>query len=119
MRGIAERRRRMVCRVETELVPIPGWARRRNVRGLTQGETFVWLHPGDARALERLDREAGGNPKVLEVEFRLCKVCRRPLLGEEATSRRIFERAGATTYMAPCGDSCIEASHDHRWRRTA
>ncbi len=118
MRGIAERRRRVAWRVQPELVPIPLWARDRAIRGLSDGPDHVWLRRGDAQSLERLDREAGGDPLVVETEYRCCKVCGRPLIGEEAAGRRRAEQGGHTAWMLPCGDQCIEASKDGRWRAT-
>lgn len=117
MRGIKERRRKIVCRVETDAIAIPAWARAREVRGLSTGPDHVWLRRGDARALERLDRDSGGTPRVIEVEFRYCKVCGRPLMGDDAANRRALEQAGSTSWMLPCGEQCIEASKDGRWRR--
>ena len=107
----------MIWRVEPELVAIPAWAYERAVKGLSAGPDHVWLRRGDARALERLDREAGGNPLVVETEFRYCKVCGRPLIGEEAGNRRRAEAGGKTAWMLPCGEQCIEASKDGRWRK--
>jgi hypothetical protein len=117
MRGIPERRRRVALRVEPEVVEIPEWARKHAIAGLTTGEDFVWLRPGDARLLEQMDRRDGGEPVTIEVEFRYCKVCGRPLLMDDAASRRRLEEAGATSYMLPCGDECYEAQRDGRWRR--
>ena len=116
-RGIPERRRRIAVRVEPEVVEIPEWARKRAIRGLTTGEDFVGLYAGDARLLEQKDRRDGGEPAVIAVEFRICKVCGRPLLGDDAAARRALEAAGATSYMLPCGDTCYEAQREGRWRR--
>lgn len=113
--GIKERRQRMVRRVEPELVAIPEWARKRAVKGLSAGADFVWLLPGDARALERLDRDAGGEPAVLETEFRRCRHCRRPALGEDAVALRGQDMRGED--WSQCGDQCDEAKRDGRWRR--
>jgi hypothetical protein len=106
----------MVLRVEPELIAIPEWARGRAVRGLSIGEDYVWLRPGDGRALAALDRDCGGRPVVVEQEFRYCKVCGRPLIGDDATSRRLSEQGGQTSYMLPCSDECYEAARDQRWR---
>jgi hypothetical protein len=106
-----------VIRVDPELVPIPEWARKRAVRELSKGEDYVWLRPGDARALAELDRDSGGKPDLVEFEFRLCKNCGRPLIGDEARIRRMGEQAGRTSYMLPCGDDCYEAQRDGRWRK--
>jgi PAS domain-containing protein len=113
--GIRERRQRMVRRVEPELVAIPGWARKRAVKGLSQGETCVWLLPGDARQLERLDRECGGRPRVIETEFRRCRHCGRPVLGADAVALRGQDMAGED--WAGCSEECDGAREDRRWRR--
>jgi len=113
--GIKERRQRMVRRVEPELIPMPGWARQRAVKGLSRGEDFVWLLPGDARQLERMDRDAGGNPRVLETEFRRCRYCGRPALGADAIAMRGQDMGGED--WAICGDECDAAREDRRWRK--
>lgn len=115
--GVKERRQRMVRRVEPELIPIPQWARERAVRGLSRGEEFVWLLPGDARQLERMDREAGGEPKVLETEFRRCRHCGKPAVGADAVAMRGLDMGGQD--WAPCGDECDAAKADRRWWKTA
>ena len=112
--GIKERRQRMVRRVEPKLVLIPEWARKRAVRGLSTGADFIWLFPGDARLLERMDREAGGEPSVLETEFRRCKHCGRPALGADAAAMLGLDM-GCQDW-APCGDECDAARADRRWR---
>lgn len=115
-RGIKERRQRMVWRVEVTAIAVPAWARARALRGLTSGEAYLWLRRGDAKMLERLDREAGGEPMVIEAEFRRCKICWRPLLGDDAAARRAQELGGATADQLPCGPECYDASKDKRWR---
>jgi hypothetical protein len=114
--GIKERRQRMARRVEPELIAIPEWARKRAIRGLSTGEEFVWLLPGDARLLERTDREAGGNPRVLETEFRRCRHCGRPALGSDAVAMCGLDMGGQD--WAACGNECDEACKDGRWRKT-
>ena len=105
----------MARRVDPELIAIPEWARKRVIEGLSCGKDFVWLHPGDARLLERMDREAGGNPKVLEAEFRRCRFCGRPALGEDAAAMRGLDMGGED--WSACGDECDAARADGRWRK--
>lgn len=116
-RGIRERQRRWIARIDVDAIAVPEWARRRAVRGLSGSETHVWLRRGDARALEHLDREAGGSPVVTEVEFRYCGVCGRPLIGEEAAARRLSDMGGRTADQLPCSGECYEAAKDKRWIR--
>ena len=115
--GIPIRREHIVVRVEPELAAIPDWARKRAIAGLSVSADYVWLDEGDARILAALDRECGGRPQVQEAEFRRCKVCNRPLIGDDATTRRLAEQAGRISYMLPCSSECYEAQRDGRWRR--
>jgi hypothetical protein len=114
-RGVKERRQRMARRVEPELIAIPEWARQRAIKGLSRGEEFVWLRPGDGRFLEKLDREAGGQPRVLETEFRRCRHCGRPAVGADAEALRRQDMAGES--WSACNDECDDARADRRWKR--
>lgn len=116
-RGIPQARMQRIRGVRITAIPMPGWARERRIRGLSFTESFVWLWPRDARFLMRLDHEAGGSPYCAETEYRLCPVCTRPLIGDEARARRRLDESCATGRQLPCGGECIEASRDGRWRK--
>ncbi len=105
--GIKERRCRMAYRVEPELALIPDWARRRAIGGLSTGKDFVWLRPGDARCLERLDRDCGGTPRTLEVEFRYCSQCGRPLVGKMRRGAGLQSRAAWLPICFPAANSAL------------
>lgn len=113
--GVKERRQRMVRRVEPELIAIPDWARKKAVKGLSTGADFVWLLPGAARLLEKIDREAGGEPRVVETEFRRCRHCGRPALGADAVEMRGKDMGGED--WSACGDQCDAAKADRRWQK--
>lgn len=100
-------------RVEPSVTAIPEWARKRAVKGLSTGSTYVWLRRSDAWMLAQLDREDGGRPQILRVEYRACPVCKRMLLGELAKERRMKNESCATGDQKPCSDDCLPA----HWRR--
>lgn len=120
-RGIPVPRRRFVVQVTLDAVAMPAWAVDRAVRGLTRSASRIWLRPADARILARTDREAGGEPTLIEAELRYCGICQRPLLGEDAAARRRLLETSRTANQRPCGSECIEAQQDRRWatRRAA
>lgn len=112
-------RQRFVCHVKTNAIPVPDWARLRAVRGLSESDDAVWLSRRDAFMLAQLDREAGGTPEVTEVEYRLCDMCHRPLLAEDAEDRRALNESDQEGRRKPCGSECYAAARDGRWKRSA
>lgn len=131
-RGIGERRQRVIARIDLDKLAVPVWALIKAVRGLSfragpigsssgvEGEKeYVWLPLRLARLLAALDREEGGMPIVTEAEFRYCDRCGRPLLGEDAASRRKQLLSGATANELPCGETCVAAQRDRRWKAAA
>lgn len=116
VRGIPERRQRVIARVALTAIGMPEWARRHAVRHMASGEDWLWLPLRIAQMLERLDREAGGTPTMIEAEYRYCPNCRRPLVGEDAENRRRLEASGATAAKLACGDGCVTAQRDRRWK---
>ena len=109
-------RMRKAWHVRPEVIAVPAWALERAVRGLSQSTDAVWLLPTDAWMVARLDREAGGEPEMTEVEFRRCEICRRPLLAEDAEARRHLTESAMTGNQKPCGGECFAAARDKRWR---
>jgi hypothetical protein len=71
-----------------------------------QGLQDCWLLPGLAKMLRRKLRHQGYNPRVLKAEFRLCDICNRPLLGMEATNRRILLQHSPAGELIPCSPRC-------------
>lgn len=100
-------RLKQIALVEPELIPVPDWALRKAIKGLTSDRNKVWLGRIAANLLARLDREVGGNPKLTVTSYRACRLCGRVLLGAEAEARfeqdRKFEG-----HRAPCGPDCVE-----------
>lgn len=100
-------RLRTIGLVELDVLVVPEWARRKAIPGLTLTGASVWLGRIAARALERMDREAGGEPKLTLSAYRPCKVCGRPLLGEEAEARWELDKKFQGE-SKPCGPGCVE-----------
>lgn len=111
----AARRQWAVC-VCLTAIPMPEWAARKRIPGLTFTESTAWLHRRDAKFLIAQDRECGGSATYAETEYRRCGVCGRPLLGDDAALRRRLDESARTGRMKPCGSECIAASKDGRWR---
>ena len=91
---------------------MPAWAAKHAVKGLESDERSVWLRRRDAWMLAKIDREDGGRPSVVRFEFRVCQICKRVLLGQLATARRMLDESSWTGKQLPCGPDCI-AKH---WR---
>lgn len=67
----------------------------------------VWLHPRDGRMLRSyLRRQGCQTVKVLKAEFQRCQICSRPLLGMEATNRRILLTQSPAGELIPCSPRC-------------
>lgn len=113
--AIQPTRIRRVIQVETQAIPIPQWAWDRRVHGLSESPEYVWLERKDGLFLARLDREAGGTPRVAEVELRKCPVCGRPLLAEDAAARRVLDESAQTARQIACGPDCLDAAREKRW----
>jgi len=115
-RGIQPARIHRVMGVRITAILMPDWARARSIEGLSVSDSFGWFRPSDARFLMRLDREAGGEPRSAEAEYRRCEVCGRPLIGEAARMRRELDESCRTGRQLPCGQECLDAARDGRWR---
>lgn len=109
-RGIRPTNRSAVYCVELEAIPVPEWACKLAVRGMTLDVEagVIWVRSrGLASYLRRMDAEANGRAIVTSFEFRQCKNCGRVLLGMEAQEqRRRQERF--TGAMDPCDGQCVE-----------
>jgi hypothetical protein len=116
VRGIRPARKVRILGVRITAIPMPEWVKERAIKGLSLTESFVWLRRRDARFLMRLDREAGGEPYATETEYRRCKICSRPLIGDAARMRRDLDESSFTGRYKACGSDCIEAERDKRWR---
>jgi hypothetical protein len=108
-RGIQPAKRQWVLCVETTAIEIPLWAQAKAERRLSVAPHRVWFRGrsnGRAKILARQDREAGGNPEITAVEFRLCGRCGRMMLGIEAEARRKVEESHKQGRELPCGSEC-------------
>jgi hypothetical protein len=109
--SVTPARRERAFRIETELIAIPDWAQRRAVRHFKAGPGYVWLKRSDAAVLMRLDKEAGGHPRSIEMEYRICPVCREVSVNEDAAARRQLDESFFGR-MKPCGLYCLERSKE-------
>jgi hypothetical protein len=101
--------------VEVTEIELPDWALDAAVPGLSQTATTIWLKRIAARGLARLDRKAGGRPKLTWTRYRWCKVCRRARLGLDAERRwELDKKAGGEGL--PCGPDCIELERVRKQR---
>ena len=70
-------------------------------------ETAFWcLSRRKANALVMRDRSVGGSGTLYPVEYRLCSVCSRPLLGPEAHEYRLKQMKPASTWHFEQGPAC-------------
>jgi hypothetical protein len=77
------------------------------VAGLTFTPQEFWcLSRRKAKALVDADRQAGGAGTMYPVEYRLCPVCGRQLLGAEAHDYRLKQMAPVRTWHFPEGPAC-------------
>ena len=106
-RGPVPEQQRVFLVEPTALPEIPEWAEKRRVKGLGSMQGQIWLFLSPARHLMRLDREAGGTPRHVEVEFKRCLVCSRPLIASQAEGYRKQLEAGDRSL--PCGKDCAQA----------
>jgi hypothetical protein len=109
-RGIKPAKKQWVICVETTAIEIPAWARAKAEPNLSQSPHRVWFrgrNSGRAKILERQDRQAGGRPEVTAVEYRMCPVCDRMLLGLEAEARRKLDESGINGRTLPCSNKCV------------
>ena len=105
--GITVPKLKTVVQVQTDAIAIPAWAREHAIPGLESNQTAVWLGRISANVLARLDREAGGQPKLTTTVFRRCRICSRALLGIAAQEQ--FERDRVKAGI-PCGPDCVETA---------
>lgn len=102
-------------RVEPSVIAITEWVRRHAIKGFPAGEGYVWLHRNRAWGLSQTDRDNGGRPQLLRTEYRVCKVCKRLLLGVLAKHRRMLNESILAGEQAPCGPDCYP-TRDRRRR---
>jgi hypothetical protein len=79
------------------------------VAGLTfEPQAFWCLSRRKGRSLVERDKLAGGKGTMYPVEYRLCSVCGRQLLGPEAHDYRLKQLKPASTWQFPQGPACSE-----------
>lgn len=111
-------RLRMIALVEVTAIPMPTWAKAKAVPGLSVSPSSVWLGRIAANLLARIDREAGGEPRITPTVYRRCAICKRPLLGEQAEARFDLDRKFEGKRL-PCGPDCVEVQAVRKRRRPA
>jgi len=77
-------------------------------------QAFWCLSRRKARALVGLDREQGGSGTLYPVEYRLCAVCSRVLLGPEAAAYRKKMMKPMATWQFEQGPMCGASCKPHR-----
>jgi hypothetical protein len=98
---------RWVFRVETEkITTIPKAIRDEALQGLNG----LFFKRREAFRLHRLDRLAGGNPRMLRIEFERCVRCHRPMMGTAATNYRALGIG-----QMRCGDQCEQDEQQNTW----
>jgi hypothetical protein len=107
--GVRPARAQRAFHVEPSAIAIPEWARSRAIRDFSISDSYVWLKRSDACVLIRLDREAGGIPRSIEVEYRLCPVCRTLNIAFDAEARRLLDESFLGR-SKPCSTNCIDRS---------
>jgi len=104
-RGLNDPRAHSIYAVKpSAITEIPKWIKCRAVPGLAELNGYIWLNYGTMKLLVALDESRGGNPEVVQVEFRYCRVCRRPLLADEAAAYRL--RITPELSEPECGMKC-------------
>jgi hypothetical protein len=98
-----------IALVELDAIPVPAWAIRKAIRGLTITASSVWLRRQAAAYLVNLDEDVGGHPKVTPASFRRCGICQRALIGVEAEMRGEQDRKWMGEQV-PCGPECLPAA---------
>ena len=75
--------------------------------GLSFSETAFWcLSRRKATDLIDLDHRSGGSGTMYPVEYRLCSVCSRVLLGSDAHEYRMKQMKPMATWQFPAGPAC-------------
>ena len=69
-------------------------------------QSFWIRHRGFAQRIVKLDRAAGGEGNLECVQFRLCRVCKRPLVGARAHEYAEKIRLPKFRWEFPRGPSC-------------
>lgn len=108
-KGVKLAKRQWVTCVQTTAITIPQWAIDRASRYFSTSERHCWFRGRSsvhAKLLAFQDREAGGSPELSKIEWRLCGVCRRPLLSLEAEARRRMDESGRLGRLMPCAGEC-------------
>lgn len=105
---------RVYC-VRTEVIAIPDWAYEQAIPEIEGGGEYIWLAGRQlADLLVKLDREEGGNPDVLSVEARRCKVCGLLKLNLLAEQRRKLDESAMDGRTLPCGPECLTRNKQQR-----
>lgn len=109
---------KQIALVELDAIMVPDWARKKAIKGLTITNSSVWLRRIAANFLCRLDREAGGTPRLTVTDYRRCNNCKRVLLGPDAQARFELDRKYEGQRIT-CGPDCAELQKSRRKRKVA
>ena len=98
---------RRIWSIRLSVIDLPQWAIDRQFKELPHSANWAWLKSGDARALIKLDRMAGGEPEVTVMEYRRCQHCKRLLLDSDAAARRKLDQSWLGEWTG-CGPGCSQ-----------
>lgn len=108
-KGIKSAKKQWMICVETTAIEIPARALAKRDTRLEASKQRVWFRGrrnGRAKILERQDRQTGGRPELTEIEYRICPVCGRMLLGLEAADRRRLDESCSLGRDLHCSVVC-------------
>jgi hypothetical protein len=103
------------CVCTSVLHAIPLHLNVRAIPGMRALPGWIWLRRVDAKRLMAADRRAGGRSDVIKTEYRVCDVCARPLIGNEALERRMAIMLTAKSRELPCGPNCFKDRDMKLW----
>jgi hypothetical protein len=98
---------------------IPSHLDLRAIPGMRASPGWIWLRRVDAKRLMAADRQVGGRSDIVKTEYRVCDVCSRPLIGNEALERRMAIMRSAKSRELPCGPNCHKDRDMKLWEKMA
>jgi hypothetical protein len=107
------------CVSPSVLHAIPLYLGLRAIKGMRALPGWIWLRRVDAKRLMAADRQAGGRSEVVKTAYRVCDVCSRPLIGNEALERRKSLMRSVKSRELPCGPNCHKDRDMKLWEKMA
>ena len=107
------------CVCPSALQAIPLHLDVRPIPGLRALAGWFWLRRIDAKRLMAADLKEGARSDVVKTAYRVCDVCSRPLIGNEALERRTLIMRSAKSRELPCGPNCHKDRDMKLWEKMA